>query len=272
MRRYRYALPLQILRAQDADDIAALPLARVEAGADRARALGAPPGRVRVAGSMKFDAAREPTADDLDFARARIAEAGLAGPVLLGASTHDGEERLLAELLIRLRGDCPALGLVLVPRHVERAERIALELRGLGLRIVRRTELPAAGTADVLLVDTTGELARLLTAADVVIIGKSFTAHGGQNPIEAAVAARATVCGPHMENFLDVTRALADGGGIRQLASAEALPGAVAALVADPAARETLGRRGQAVARAGVGAIDRTLDWLEAEWRAQSAP
>ena len=235
-----------------------------EAGAERVRALGARPGRVRVAGSMKFDAAREPTGDDLAFARARFAEAALRGPVLLGASTHQGEERLLAEMLPRLRRSAPGLGLVLVPRHVERAEHIALQLRELGLAVVRRTELGTrrAGAADVLLVDSTGELARLITAADIVVIGKSFLARGGQNPIESAVAARATICGPHMENFLEVTRHLAAGGGLRQVAGGSELETAVGALLADPAAREDLGRRAQAAARAGAGAIDRTIDWV----------
>ena len=99
------------------------------------------------------------------------------------------------------------LFLILVPRHAERIEAVLADLSPLGLRIARRT-LPPVGAADVLVVDTTGELRDWYPLATVVFMGKSLTSIGGQNPIEPVLAGAPVVFGPHMENFASVVNQL----------------------------------------------------------------
>jgi 3-deoxy-D-manno-octulosonic-acid transferase len=115
----------------------------------------------------------------------------------------------------------------------------------------------------VLVVDTTGELGRLTAVADVVVIGKSFLAHGGQNPLEGAAAGRAVVTGPNMENFSDIVAFLRERNALVQVDNTTELERELRRLLGDAAAREALGRRARAAVRAGCGAMDRTIDWLE---------
>ena len=96
-----------------------------------------------------------------------------------------GEEEILAKIFWQLRREFPALFLVIAPRHVERTREIAAQLRALGMPSVRRSEVAAAPRPDCLLLDTTGELRDWYSVATIVFVGKSLTARGGQNPVEA---------------------------------------------------------------------------------------
>ena len=130
---------------------------------------------------------------------------------MIGGSTHDGEEVILAELAQRLRPRFPKLFLVLVPRHFERAREVGRQLRERGVKFVYRNEIFAntqfrEGELDCLLVNTTGELRFFYRSATVVFIGKSLTAIGGQNPIEPGALGKAMVFGPNMQNFADITQ------------------------------------------------------------------
>src|SRR5262249_34738566 len=129
-------------------------------------------------------------------------QVGANHPVLFGGSTHRGEEEILIDVFCALRFEFPNLLLVLAPRHVERAKEIEAELRDRNLRSVRRSTADDSAPAfDCLLINTTGELRNWYKTATVVFIGKSLTAHGGQNPVEAISALKPVILGPHMENF-----------------------------------------------------------------------
>ena len=132
-------------------------------------------------------------------------------PILLGGSTHRGEEQILANVLRRLRPEFPALVLVIAPRHVERMNEIVAGLEKLGLRVGLRSRVQEVATVepDCLLLDTTGELRDWYGVATVVFIGKSLTATGGQNPVEPILAGKPVVFGPHMENFASLAQSLA---------------------------------------------------------------
>jgi 3-deoxy-D-manno-octulosonic-acid transferase len=145
--------------------------------------------------------------------------------ILLGGSTHPGEEKILADIVNELKGRYSQLRLMLVPRHVERTDSILGELEGVGLRVVRRSRLEREGKTDpdILLVDTTGELRDLYPTADVVFIGKTLTGAGGQNFLEAARHGRAIVAGPHMENFMPLRREFEEKRAILIAGSAEDL-------------------------------------------------
>ena len=214
---------------------------------------------IEMTGNMKFDGASSNLDRKLDVpALLRRLGAVKGAPVLVGGSTHDGEEGLLAEMFPRLKEHCPGLILVLVPRHFERARAVSEQLRTLGQRFVFRSELTDESGADCLVVDSTGELMLFYEAASVVFVGKSLTASGGQNPIEPASLGRAIVFGPEMQNFRAVVRSFLEEDAATQVADAAELEIAVAELLKNPEKRNAQGTRARAVVEANKGATQRT--------------
>jgi 3-deoxy-D-manno-octulosonic-acid transferase len=242
--------------------------AQNEADAERLLRLGCRREAVQVVGSLKFDAAKLDDPKPLDVV-GLLGQLGV-GPdtaVLVAGSTHDGEERILASMYLRLKPRFPRLFLVIVPRHHERGAAVGNELRSLGLRFVFRKDLRPttrhpAGDLDCLLVNTTGELRHFYSRADIVFVGKSLTAEGGQNPIEPAALGKAVVFGPHMENFPDIAPAFVKAGAALQVPDETALETALIHLLENPAERQTLGRRAQAVVRENQGSIGRTVSMI----------
>ena len=242
--------------------------AQNEADARRLRELGCRPEAIHVVGSLKFDAARIDDPNPLDIP-SLLGQLGV-GPesqVLVAGSTHDGEERILAAMHLRLKSRFPNLFLVLVPRHHERGAAVGEELRSLGVRFVFRKDLRpttrhAAGSLDCLLVNTTGELRHFYTRADIVFVGKSLTAQGGQNPIEPAALGKAVVFGPHMENFPDIAPAFVRAGAALQVADEAGLETALTRLLEQADERRTMGQRAQAVVRENQGSIGRTVSMI----------
>lgn len=232
--------------------------------------LGVNPARIVRTGSIKFDDALTTLREPRDL-RPRLAELGVPpeAPVLLGASTHPGEEAALGRALIALREHFPDLFFVSVPRHAERAREVRADLERLGLRVVARSESPTINrppqAPDVLLVDVTGELRDWHACATVVFVGKSLLAtRGGQNPAEAVAAGKPVVFGPHMANFAVLVHGFLAAGGAVQVDDEAALVSALKRLLADPAERENLATRGRTVLDLHRGATDRTCDVLEA--------
>jgi len=158
-----------------------------------------------------------------------------------------------------LRRQYPDLRLVLVPRHAERRKQVMEEIRqsGLDFRLWSecRESTPARDQAAVLLVDTTGELKSFYALADVVFIGKSLTAKGGQNPIEAAVYAKPIIAGPHMENFTAVIGDFIESRAIIQATDKNALEKAIGGLLADKDERVLMGERARRVVNEKAGAV-----------------
>jgi 3-deoxy-D-manno-octulosonic-acid transferase len=148
----------------------------------------------------------------------------------------------LARVFLQLRQQFPALRLFIAPRHVERLTEIRAQLGALPLRVVLASEALAGGAADAdcLLLDTTGELQRWYDIATVVFIGKSLTAHGGQNPVEPIFAGKPVVFGQHMENFATLAKTLVSNNGAIQVGDTESLYRAVAELLRDGDARKRL--------------------------------
>ena len=240
-----------------------------QAEVDRMREVGCRQETLRIVGNLKYDLVDPPgTRPDV---QPLLRQAGVTydRPILLGGSTHPGEEALLGRVFLRLRTEFPTLFLVVVPRHFERAADALRDLESLGLSGSRRTQLaphtPPTQAPDALVVDSTGELRAFYDHATVVVIGKSFRAHGGQNPIEPAAAGRAMVTGPHMENFRWIMEDFRQQAAVLQAPDEAALEAEVARLLRDSALRETLGLRARAVVQAGAGALDRTTKQIVAE-------
>lgn len=226
---------------------------------------GFPQERLHLMGSMKYDVAAlvaDHPGKGLELRQA--AGWGEGQVLLLGGSTHPGEERILAQMVKNLQKRYPQLRLMLVPRHVERTRAILAELAGMELRVVKRSDLAREGGADpdVVLVDTTGELRDLYPTAEVVFIGKTLTGTGGQNFLEAARYGRAIVAGPHMENFRPLRKEFEEAKGIRVTGSAEELERVVAELVADATERVALGQRAKECFEEHLGAGKRCAEVL----------
>lgn len=229
-------------------------------GVDRWRAIGARSEAIVLTGSVKYDepATKPGRAAELRAVAERCWPGGWSH-VILGASTFPQEEVLLGKVWLELREEWPQLKLILVPRHVERAGGVVVELNALGLKTVRRTaaEVPEE-EPDVLLVDTTGELRDWQQLPDVVVMGKSFYANGGQNPVEAIAAGTPVLTGPKMENFSLVMKLLLDAKALRQLDGPEALCAAVRNVLRNPQEARLGPVRGQQALAPHRGAAKRT--------------
>jgi len=189
-------------------------------------------------------------------------------PILMAASTHPGEERLLAETFLSLRTEIPSLRLIVVPRHAERSAAAMADLTALGLGVRRRSSLDALPVGeplvppDALLIDTTGELRAWQPLADAVIIGKSFLSTGGQNPVEALMAGRPVITGPHMENFGPLMRSLIAHHAVIQVPDAGALRPALLELLHSKTAAARLVDGAHRALAAHQGAARRTAEIL----------
>jgi len=233
-----------------------------ESDVERWQSLGVDRARLRRVGSIKFDPDDVALRPDVPRAVLRTLGIDPARPILLGGSTHAVEEEILAKIYRELRHEFPNLFLLIAPRHVERTREITGQLRALGISLARRSEARAPAPIDCLLLDTTGELRDWYSVATIVFIGKSLTAHGGQNPVEAIIANRPVVFGPHMENFAALAHALVTAGGALQPDDELALTNALRELLRDAPARDQLIQRARAVLDVHRGATERTAQLL----------
>ena len=231
-----------------------------QAHADRLEELGAPANRVRVLGNLKFDAP-PPAALPEDLARLLASRAG--GPLWVAGSTVAGEEASVLRAFGVASERVPGLGLLLAPRHPERFGEVAALVEAAGFACQRRSARDAVWSPGaVLLLDTLGELAHVYPIASVVFVGGSLVPAGGHNILEAAVAGRAVVVGPHMENFREIADTFRAEDAFVEVATAEALGHAVGGLLGDDARRQDLGERARSLVERNRGALQRTVDAL----------
>jgi 3-deoxy-D-manno-octulosonic-acid transferase len=219
--------------------------AQSAADAERLRALGAR--RVEVSGNLKFDVAPGPA----QLAAGRAWRQSIGRPVVLLASTREGEEELL---LAEASSLPPEVLIVVVPRHPQRFDEVA------GLAQSRRTAspLPQAGER-VHLGDTMGEMAFYYAAADVAIIGGSFKPLGGQNLIEAMACGAPVIVGPSMFNFAEATRLAVEAGAAVQCSDPLSALEKAAALLGDPEKRNEMRKAGLRFCETHRGAAARQL-------------
>ncbi len=225
-------------------------------------AIGARAGVVQVTGSIKFDqlgqAASSP-ARVADF-RELLSQAfgGSLPRVVLVASSHAGEEQAIAEIWREIGGEFPEVRLLMAPRHAERRAEVLTAVETVGLSAALRSALPVESVPDVLIVDSTGELRDWQALAEVVIIGKSFLAKGGQNPAEAIAAGVPVLTGPHMENFEALMKLLQQARGIRQVEDLSGLAGALREVLSGRKSALAMAQRGRAALECHAGATQRT--------------
>jgi 3-deoxy-D-manno-octulosonic-acid transferase len=258
-RRMRWLLgpllqEIALIFAQDAVDV------------ERLTQAGFGPETIFNLGSLKYDVAAIDSPDEKDISawwdRAGWKDDAI---VLLGGSTHPGEEDVLARIYVTLRQTFPRLRLLLTPRHAERGAAVRDMCEGLGLRAVLRSDLAAAtgplangSTPDAVVVNSTGELRALYKRASLTFVGKSLRGHGGQNFLEAAIAGLPVVVGPNMQNFTVITREFLQQRALVQVSDEFELATAVRALLESESARGELGRRARATFESKLNAAQRT--------------
>ncbi|MFZ3128685.1 MAG: 3-deoxy-D-manno-octulosonic acid transferase [Rhodoferax sp.] len=242
--------------------------AQSDADAARLRQLGAPV--LGVMGNFKFDA----TPDAAQLVQGRSWRAARAAPVVLFASSREGEEALLLEKLGKIRAQAAvntahaaiktiANGVqwLIVPRHPQRFEEVARLCEAQGFTVSRRSSwAQQPGPADIWLGDSLGEMALYFALADVALLGGSFAPVGGQNLIEAAACGCPVVMGPHTFNFAQAAElAQAAGAAFAQEDLSHAVDQALA-LLQSPTALQQARSAATALTQAHRGAAQRTAE------------
>ena len=246
--------------------------------ANRIQRMGASPSKVKISGNIKYD--RNLVEKEVTEAQAKALDAALAltaaeAPLIVAGSTHDDEETTLLEVLRRIRRT-PGLEntrLLIVPRHPERFTPVTLLAERLGWHVKRRSD-PAPGdpTAEVLILDTLGELGTAYGFATIAFVGGTLIPHGGQSIMEPALYAKPIVAGPSMLNFPQIIDDFRERGGIAQITADETdkeaqksqLTEAFVRLLQDAEARDAMGRAAYSVFEGSQGATQFTVDHIAA--------
>lgn len=234
-------------------------LAQSAMDANRFSQLGA--GNVQITGNLKLDVPAPPV-NEKNLNALRIAAAGR--PVIVGASTHDGEEIAMIEAHRRLRQFFPDLLTVIAPRHAPRGRDIynLAERAGFVPALRSQRQLPDKHT-QIYIADTMGELGMLYRLSSIVFMGGSLVEHGGQNPIEAIKLGAAVVHGPHVWNFAEIYAALDAAHGAEEVADPAKLAACMNHWLKNAGARMSAAAAGQKTIERLGGALDRTVAQLE---------
>lgn len=235
---------------------------------DRFVRCGVPESRLQVTGSMKFDTAVL-SRDNMEVqSRQQWAGVDPWHRVWVVGSTQPGEEAMVLELYDELRVAFAELRLVIVPRHAERFDPVAEEIRSFGLKAHRRSQDESQfdstwSNERVILVDTIGELKYWWGISHIATVGGSFGSRGGQNMLEPAGYGSAVSFGPNTANFDEIATQLVEAGGAVRVHDAEELREFVWRCLIDPPTADALGRAARQVVKRHRGAIDRTVDMLQ---------
>ncbi len=229
--------------------------------------IGADPRRVYVTGNMKFDIPGPPDSEegrtavreDLGFHEEAI--------LFVAGSTHEGEEEILLDAFAGLRADHPSLKMLLALRHPDRCGDVERLAEKRGISTARRTQ-GRGGTegvcdAEVLILDTIGELYRAYSIADIVFLGGSLVPIGGHNILEPIWYRKPVLIGPYTEKIEDAVTALREVGGAVVVQDASEMVSEIGTLLADPGARNEAGEAAFEILRKHQGATERNLALLK---------
>ncbi|HEX6123877.1 MAG TPA: 3-deoxy-D-manno-octulosonic acid transferase [Pyrinomonadaceae bacterium] len=247
-----------------------LALMQNEADAKRIIEVGIDPSKVAVTGNLKFE--QTPTESDIKLSEELRRRFAISSdkPLIIAASTHEPEERYVIDALDGELGH--SCRLMLVPRHPERFDDVAKLLSSTSYSHVRRSSLPSAADAgaDIILLDTIGELRAAYPLAEIVFVGGSLIPHGGQSILEPAAEGKAIITGPHTANFDSVIKDFLENEAVVQTSKApddskisERLYEEFMLLLEDTNRRRRLGNNAAAlIRRSGQEASRRTIDHI----------
>ncbi len=259
-RRYKMIRPLFRRVLQDIDRFCM----QNEEGGQRLTELGADPTRISVTGSLKFDALQAPSPIVQGRSRERVLRffrVTVNRVVIVAGSTMKSEEGAVLRAFARVKSLSPGALLILAPRHPERFEEVEQLAREEGFVTSKRSDLPidAEPRADVVVLDSLGELAQVYQIATAVFVGGSLADYGGHNILEPALFGKPIVFGPHMQNFQEIADAFLANGAAIQVHGDRELEDTLRTLVTDPVRRARLGAAARALVEANRGAKDKTL-------------
>lgn len=248
-----------------------------EPDARRLIQLGAIADRVQVTGSLKFEMNLPASTREAGEAVRRTL--GNSRPVLLAASTHEGEEQAMLEVFKRIQQSMENLLLVIVPRHPERFTAVARQVRKAGhnVALLSNNYSDFSTSTEVFIVDAMGELPVFIAASDVTFMGGSLVAVGGHNPLEAAALARPVVFGPNMFNFAEIADLFLQHGAGIQVEDQKELEEVLQRLLDDSVLRDQYGKQGIKLVEQNRGALGRVIAMVEqliidaAEYRSPDA-
>jgi len=261
-RSFKKARRMPALIGEAAQGIACA-AAQTEADAGRLRRLGVR--NVRVTGSIKFDVA---SPQDM-LAQGERWRAQFGGrPVLLCASTREGEEALILDAL----QNAPAVSasdvlIVVVPRHPQRFDEVAQMIAARGFNMQKRSAMrnaPLAADVRILLGDSMGEMAAYYAACDAAFIGGSLLPLGGQNLIEACALSKPVLVGPHTFNFAAISEEAVAAGAALRVPDADVLLREAFSLLREDVRQHAMGAKAKAFADQRRGATARIMDMLQA--------
>ena len=257
--RYKLVRPLFRRVLQDVDRFCM----QGEESARRIIELGADPTRVSITGSLKFDSLPLPTLSH-GKPRERVLRFFRLSPsrtVVMAGSTVKGEEPPIFRAFAKAKLTNAGALLIVAPRQPDRFGEVERMAKEAGFVTVRRSDLPidAAPRADVVILDTLGELAQLYQVATAVFVGGSLIDHGGHNILEPAAFGKPILFGPYMHNFKEIAETFLANGAAVQVTSERELEEVMSALVNDPVRRARLGAAARALVEANRGAKDKTL-------------
>lgn len=253
--------------------LSGLSLAAVQTESDgrRLRALGLDAAKISVTGSTKFDVGPPPATSTIASEFRERFKLDSSSPLILAASTHAPEERILMNAFKRVRANSEFKPrLMIAPRHPERFREVAGLIHDSGFSSTSRTAAPGSGDnlCDVILLDSIGELPSIYSLAAIVFVGGSLAKTGGHNILEPAAVGAPVITGAHTHNFKQIVGVFAKAGAVIQLppmSESEAaieLSNVFQQLLGNPAKRSELGKRAMSVVNQNRGATDRTLDLL----------
>jgi len=185
-------------------------------------------------------------------------------PVLVAASTHEGEEEIILNAARQIRAQCPDLLLIIVPRHPERFDRVAALAQKSGVKTLRRSEhRPCPSDVNVFIVDTMGELPLFYACCDIAYVGGSLVPHGGHNLLEPAILGKPVITGPHFFNFQHITQQFITAKAALQVDDAQKLANTVIELFTHPEQRAQMGQAGLKLIAKSQGASTRLVNLIK---------
>ena len=240
--------------------------ARTELDAQRFRDLGIPCKQIFVTGTMKYDNIPTHIDENVSKELAELFHINDDDLVLIGGSTHAGEEEILIRVFERLNRTYPNLKLILAPRHIERTRDVSRLIEKMGFVPVLKTEVERSSykwqntKREIILIDTVGDLERVYSLSNYVFIGKSLVPSGGQNMMEPAGLGNPVIFGPHTFNFKEEVDLLLKNGAAKVVETEDELFKTIEFFIKNPDVAKEMGLKAQNVVNEKRGATDRNIE------------
>ncbi|RCW83297.1 3-deoxy-D-manno-octulosonic-acid transferase [Halanaerobium sp. DL-01] len=237
-------------------------------GYDKIIELGAPEDHVCINGNLKYDIYVDNLSRDELEKKKELFNLKDDTPVLTAGSTHKGEEEKILEVYKKLKNDFSNLKLFLAPRYVERREELQSLCGEYNFNSVLYTKLKKGfyegnNSADIIIVDTMGELSDLYHFADIIFVGGSLIKRGGHNVIEAAARSKVVLFGPSMYNFKEERDFLLENNIGFKVKNKEELYQKIYELLLNRDEMEYIGQNAGKILAENRGAVDKHLQLTE---------